>query len=72
MAATALIGETGLTVGLVAVTLPANGYAMRQAWIDDNTCLVGYDPAILTRDLVARIIREQISEHVVITDGVPA
>ena len=61
-----------LTVGVVAVTLPADGYKMRSVWLDEQTLLVGYDPEWLTFELVARVVREQYGVEITITEGVPA
>jgi len=60
-----------LTVGVVAVTLPADGFKLRRVWIDQQTLLVGFDPEWLTFDLVARIVREQYGVDVTVMTGVP-
>ncbi|MGE7437986.1 hypothetical protein [Kitasatospora sp. NPDC001175] len=62
----------GPTVGLIAVTLPAGSEPLRHVWLDESMLMVGYDPARLTRDLVARLVREIRGADVTITDGVPA
>ena len=61
-----------LTVGVVAVTLPADGFKMRSVWLDETTLLVGYDPEWLTFGLVERLVREQYGVEVTVTQGVPA
>jgi len=61
-----------LTVGVVAVTLPADGYKMRSVWLDETTLLVGYDPEWLTFELVERLVRDQYDAEISITAGVPA
>lgn len=50
-------------VGIVAVSLPADDYALRSVWIDTDTLIVGYDPARLTRSLVELILREQLGDY---------
>jgi hypothetical protein len=64
--------DTPPTVGVVAVTLPADGFKLRHVWIDENTLLVGYDPAWLPIEIVEYLIRDAYGNAVVITDGVPA
>lgn len=59
------------TVGIVAVTLPADSQPLRHVWLDDQTLLVGYDPARLTYQLVARLVREQYDTEITVTAGVP-
>lgn len=65
MTALAAQSTTALTpalprVGIVAVTLPADSEPLRSIWLDTDTLMVGYDPARLTRSLVALILHEQI------------
>jgi hypothetical protein len=60
------------TVGLIAVTLPADSQPLRHVWIDQQTLLVGYDPDRLTHELVARLVREIHGVDVTITEGVTA
>lgn len=60
------------TVGVVAVTLPADGYKLRSVWIDENTLIVGYDPAWLPIEIVEHLIRDAYGPAVIITNGVPA
>lgn len=63
---------SGPTVGVVAVSLPADGYKLRSVWIDDNTLIVGYDPAWLPIEIVEYLIRDAYGDAVVIVEGVPA
>lgn len=50
-------------VGIVAVTLPADSYALRSVWLDADTLMVGYDPARLTRSLVELILSERLGAY---------
>lgn len=50
-------------VGIVAVSLPADSYALRSVWLDTDTLMVGYDPARLTRSLVELILAQQIGAY---------
>lgn len=51
-------------VGIVAVTVPADSSALRPVWVSADTLIVGHDPALLTRDLVEHILREQLGAYV--------
>lgn len=50
-------------VGIVAVSLPADGPALRSVWLDPDTLMVGHDPARLTRDLVELILTRQLGTY---------
>ncbi|MCX5209779.1 hypothetical protein OG689_10835 [Kitasatospora sp. NBC_00240] len=64
--------EPRITVGIVAVTLPAHGHALSYVWLDPQTCLVGFDPARLTHSIVTDLLQRQLGPATIITDGVPA
>lgn len=63
---------SALTVGAVAVKLPANGYKLRHAWVGESALMVGYDPRWLTFDLVKRLVCDQYGADTTIIQGVPA
>lgn len=71
MTASVAIPNPTPTVGVVAVTLPADSQPLRHVWIDEQTVMVGYDPDRLTFDLVARIVRDLHGVDVAISMGVP-
>jgi hypothetical protein len=72
MASAASKSSPAPTVGVVAVTLPADGYKLRHVWIDEDTLIVGYDPAWLPIEIVEYLIRDAYGNAVIITDGIPA
>lgn len=51
-------------VGIVAVTIPGGNSALRPVWVSADTLIVGYDPALLTRDLVEHILHLQLGAYV--------
>lgn len=56
-------------VGIVAVSLPADGPALRSVWLDPDALMVGYDPARLTRGLVELILTQQLGAYEDIDGG---
>jgi hypothetical protein len=72
MAASVIEREQRPTVGLVAVTLPLTGPQLRQVWIDEDTLLIGFNPAVLNEFLVSLWLDEEFPAGYELTVGVPA
>jgi hypothetical protein len=60
------------TVGLIAVTLPADGPQLRHVRLDERTVLVGYDPRVLNEYLVGLWLDAQFPAGYELESGVPA
>jgi len=56
-------------VGIIAVSLPADGPALRSVWLDPDTLMVGYDPARLTRELAAMVVSRMVGAYEDIDGG---
>lgn len=50
-------------VGIVAVSLPTDSEPLRWAWLDQDTLMVGFDPARLTRALVELILADRLGAY---------
>ncbi|MFD0405563.1 hypothetical protein [Kitasatospora sp. NPDC127116] len=61
-----------ITAGLITVTLPDEGPAMRTVWTAPDMVLVGYDPRYLTDDLVVMALRSVHGDAISFVEGVPA
>lgn len=58
-------------VGLVEVTLPDSGYALRHVEVESDVYLVGYDPARLTEDIVRLWLDAELPAGYELVQGVP-
>ncbi|MEV8324556.1 hypothetical protein [Kitasatospora sp. NPDC056731] len=61
-----------ITAGLIAVTLPDGGPAMRTVWTAPDMVLVGFDPRFLTEELVVMVLESVHGDGVVVVEGVSA
>jgi hypothetical protein len=61
-----------ITAGLINVTLPDDGPAMRATWIAPDQVVVGFDPRFLTAELVVMVLQSVHGDAIAFVEGVPA
>ncbi|MFF0409103.1 hypothetical protein ACFYUY_01540 [Kitasatospora sp. NPDC004745] len=71
MTVTATAEAPRVTAGLITVTLPDDGPAMRATWITPDTVIVGFDPRYLTEDLVVMVLQSVHGDGISFVEGVP-